>query len=55
MARTSIAEAGPGAVGPCNAAVALSGAASTKTTVLLTADEVDKGRENLAAYRAPGA
>ncbi len=43
------------AVVAINAAVALSGAATTRTTVLLTAEDVDKGRENLAAYRAPGA
>lgn len=38
-----------------NAAVSMSGAASTTTTVLLTADEVDAARSIVAAYRAPGA
>ncbi|MFN8623986.1 MAG: GYD domain-containing protein [Chloroflexota bacterium] len=43
------------AVVAVNAAVGASGGATTVTTVLLTAEDVDKARENLAAYRAPGA
>ena len=42
------------AVVAVNAAVGLSGAATTTTTVLLTAEEIDKALGALAAYRAPG-